>query len=105
MKGYEYVDAADKMMLDIIADPDIDEAVTVAVLDAIVNKVGFYRISLPKNWTCCLCGLEQPGSPDLSGHNPAPVDEDPDARCCTRCNHSLVIPARLARLGKKPAKR
>ena len=29
------------------------------------------------------------------GHNPAPVAEDPEARCCGECNATLVIPVRL----------
>ena len=31
-----------------------------------------------------------------SGNNPAPVINDDDARCCSKCNAEVVIPARFA---------
>ena len=29
------------------------------------------------------------------GNNPAPVTEDPEARCCGECNAMVVIPVRM----------
>jgi hypothetical protein len=43
---------------------------------------------------CCLCG--RPFESDLDDHNPWPVSRDADARCCSDCNMTKVIPARLA---------
>ncbi len=42
--------------------------------------------------TCALCG----GPIDGYGHNPQPLAQPP-ARCCSDCNATKVIPARLAR--------
>jgi hypothetical protein len=46
---------------------------------------------------CCLCNEEI--TPDASGwqygHNPAPLGETEDDRCCDSCNYQEVIPARL----------
>ena len=40
--------------------------------------------------TCCLCKEEFVGH----GHNPLPL-YNKEGRCCTSCNMSEVIPARL----------
>ena len=46
---------------------------------------------MPKSaYTCCLCGEEQVGY----GNNPAPIGKMPD-RCCSTCNSTKVIPARI----------
>ena len=46
---------------------------------------------------CCLCNEEI--TPEVSGwkygHNPAPLGETEDDRCCQVCNNTKVIPARL----------
>ena len=42
-------------------------------------------------FTCSLCGKDSVGW----GHNPAPLIDDVDARCCDDCNRDRVIPARL----------
>ena len=46
---------------------------------------------------CCLCNEEI--KPEISGwqygHNPAPLGETEDDRCCDSCNYQEVIPARL----------
>lgn len=50
---------------------------------------------------CCLCGVKlQPWHPGATGygHNPDPLSEHPDDRCCDACNDELVIPARLAQI-------
>ena len=39
---------------------------------------------------CCLCGFITTGH----GHNPLPL-YNKEGRCCTSCNMSEVIPARL----------
>lgn len=39
---------------------------------------------------CCICLKE---IDDEYGHNPYPVKEE--GRCCTECNKTRVIPARL----------
>jgi len=44
-----------------------------------------------KEGICCVCG----GRYTLYGNNPAPLTEDKDARCCTRCDYLYVIPARF----------
>ena len=41
-------------------------------------------------FTCCLCGFVCVGH----GHNPLPL-YNKEGRCCTSCNMSEVIPARL----------
>lgn len=49
---------------------------------------------------CCLCGEPcEPwhAPPTGFGHNPEPLAEWPD-RCCTSCNDTKVIPARIARI-------
>lgn len=45
--------------------------------------------------TCCFCGRV---IPYWVSNNPAPLNKDPDARCCDMCNDLKVIPARLERL-------
>ena len=40
---------------------------------------------------CCLCGKEI----EDFGHNPQPLGEKEDDRCCDECNQKLVIPTRL----------
>jgi hypothetical protein len=47
---------------------------------------------------CSLCG----GPYDRYGHNPQPVKDDVDARCCDVCNATVVIPARLQAAGLLP---
>lgn len=42
-------------------------------------------------YQCCICENHFSGY----GHNPQPVDDTEGARCCDRCNSSVVIPARL----------
>ena len=39
---------------------------------------------------CCLCG----GKYNRGGHNPEPVDNRNDSRCCQNCNSNIVIPVR-----------
>ncbi len=43
------------------------------------------------SYQCCICGNNFSGY----GHNPQPVDDTEGARCCDRCNSSVVIPARM----------
>ena len=43
-----------------------------------------------ENKTCCLCG----GQYDEEGHNPDPLVME--GRCCTACNVTVVIPARIS---------
>jgi len=48
---------------------------------------------------CILCGALLDGM----GHNPEPLADYDEGRCCTECNDTKVIPARLAHLmGKVP---
>ena len=47
------------------------------------------RLNNKENWKCSLCGDYFIGR----GNNPEPVK--PSGRCCTGCNESVVIPARL----------
>lgn len=51
-------------------------------------------------YTCCICGETRIGY----GNNPEPV-ADGERRCCDRCNAEKVIPARLAALEAKAARR
>lgn len=44
-------------------------------------------------WDCDLCGCFI--SDDRWGHNPAPL---PGKKCCTECNFTKVLPARIAEL-------
>ena len=45
-------------------------------------------------FTCCICGNE---FIDRTGHNPWPVIDDDTGKkvCCTVCNATVVIPARM----------
>ena len=57
---------------------------------------------------CCICGAEMNSIHDT--HNPHPItpfctakiahDENLPHRCCTKCDHSVVIPERIKRLGE-----
>lgn len=48
-----------------------------------------------KNYiTCCFCGNTEEGI----GNNPWPVNQDENAYCCSRCNQTIVIPARYKRM-------
>ena len=48
-------------------------------------------MSEDKKYKCVLCGEDSIGW----GHNPEPLKEFDDGRCCTMCNDTKVIPARL----------
>lgn len=48
-----------------------------------------------KPFTCCICGKRINGE---WGNNPAPVNNDEDAKCCDACDCSYVIPARIKQL-------
>jgi hypothetical protein len=43
------------------------------------------------NFKCCICGKQSVGY----GHNPWPVSDNQEDRCCDFCNFTKVIPARL----------
>jgi hypothetical protein len=51
---------------------------------------------------CCLCGEPcEPwhDPPTGYGHNPWPLGENENDRCCGDCNATKVIPARLTQAG------
>lgn len=55
---------------------------------------------MEKEIKCCFCGAKIPGY----GNNPYPVNKDSNARCCTQCNMSIVVPSRISDMfthGKK----
>jgi hypothetical protein len=59
---------------------------------------------------CCICGeqIERQLGPDGTvawdkGHNPAPVMDGDDDRCCGQCNSNVVLPERLKLAGIDPA--
>ena len=64
------------------------------------------RDFVPMN--CCICGAEMNSIHNT--HNPYPItpfctakiahDENLPHRCCTKCDHSVVIPERIKRLGE-----
>lgn len=45
-------------------------------------------------YKCCFCGKEF----NDWGNDPWPVEKDPKAFCCDRCNIEIVIPARLQKM-------
>lgn len=45
-------------------------------------------------YVCCLCDEMSRGM----GNNPEPLMKFEDGRCCTDCNKSKVLPARIAKL-------
>ncbi len=45
-----------------------------------------------ENVVCCICGEKIPW---IDSHNPWPVVDDEDSRCCSVCNFTKVIPARI----------
>lgn len=49
-------------------------------------------------WNCSICGMPSRGF----GHNPQPVRENYEDRCCETCNTIFVIPARIENLRKHP---
>lgn len=53
-------------------------------------------------YTCCLCGVSRSGY----GNNPDPITDtvNTGTRCCDYCNHTRVIPARLASMEFKDSK-
>lgn len=45
---------------------------------------------------CCLCGKEIETKNNYSyGNNPSPVCTIENARCCDKCNDSIVTPFRI----------
>jgi hypothetical protein len=51
-----------------------------------------------KQMKCCICEMEIDNGMDY--HNPAPLGKSGDV-CCTYCNITKVIPARLKQVTKK----
>jgi hypothetical protein len=58
---------------------------------------------------CCICNepIERQLAPDGTvawdkGHNPAPVMDGDDDRCCGQCNSTVVLPERLKLAGIDP---
>lgn len=49
-------------------------------------------------YVCCLCDEMSRGM----GNNPEPLMKFEDGRCCTDCNKSKVLPARIAKLDTAP---
>lgn len=49
---------------------------------------------MEKNLKCCFCKKQLQDY----GNNPAPANNDPKARCCDFCNHTIVMPARVPHL-------
>jgi len=46
---------------------------------------------------CCLCDEDMRA---VDSHNPDPLGETDDERCCESCNNLQVIPARIAAMGE-----
>jgi len=45
---------------------------------------------------CSICGFPYEGY----GNNPQPVLDDYEARCCDRCNATVVVPERQRRISR-----
>lgn len=63
---------------------------------------------MSKQPDCCICG--DPCEPWHEGstgygHNPWPFDQADDDRCCSACNDTKVIPARLGMVIRGPGDR
>ena len=43
---------------------------------------------------CCFCGKKYV----WYGHNPRPVTDNDEDRCCAQCNDNIVVPARITEL-------
>ena len=50
-------------------------------------------------WNCVICGVEM--NSILETHNPYPVTEGSNDRCCSHFNNTVVIPTRLGLLDAK----
>ena len=48
-------------------------------------------------FTCCICGKVFKGY----GNNPWPVNKEPDALCCDKCNEEVVVPERILQIMEK----
>jgi hypothetical protein len=64
------------------------------------------EVADPKRPTCCFCRqLVEVKRTDAGeiywqmGESPAPLVEDPEARCCSSCNVERVLPVRIMMLG------
>ena len=44
-------------------------------------------------WDCVICGVEMNSIHET--HNPQPVTNGSEDRCCSHCNQTVVIPTRL----------
>ena len=60
------------------------------------------KLNQEKVLKCCICegAIDKHYTPEGvmywdKGHNPYPVKDGPDDRCCDRCNATVVIPVRL----------
>jgi hypothetical protein len=51
-------------------------------------------MNMKDTFKCSLCGTKSWGY----GHNPQPLKESVNDRCCSECNLTKVIPSRLAQL-------
>jgi hypothetical protein len=52
---------------------------------------------------CCICGKDiQPDANGwMLGHNPSPLYNGENDRCCDTCNWSIVIPERLHQISRQ----
>ena len=55
---------------------------------------------IENKWNCVFCDVEMNSNHDT--HNPEPVKESTSGRCCSHCNTTVVIPARLSQLFSDP---
>jgi len=52
-----------------------------------------------KQMKCCVCKIEIDNGMDF--HNPAPIGKYTSDVCCTYCNITKVLPARISQITKK----
>lgn len=94
---YQVPDVFKKLMLEEIALEFGNHGEESQWLNELERRWGDYQEELGYRKPCALCPKRLD---DKYGHNPYPLGERHDDRCCSDCNTEKVLPARLAEMAR-----
>lgn len=83
---------------DIYVDPNIMSLNPMFKPELYIESIMNQNFDFTVNETCSLCGTEIKDFRD--SHNPYPLAKKTTDRCCSACNNSVVLDARLSEIEK-----